>query len=341
MSIEKSGKSLLSICRRRNVPDKEDIFKKIIKALNILKNEAEEIRPRNSKGETGGLLMLKKLPAVIVPDIHARVDFLPSVLLSSYEGETVLTALDKGKLQMICVGDAMHGERRAAERWIGAAEEFRSGYRKHTLMDREITESFNVLETVLELKISYPENFHFLKGNHENIKNEEGGGNHPFRKFAFEGEMVKQYVEKFYGNDFLNAVSDYEKKLPLLAVGNGYLVSHAEPGIFYPEEMIINSFQYPELVHDLTWTANGEAEEGSVGEMLDHYLGESSRSFYFGGHRTNPDLYNLRASGRFIQINNPSKFTAAFINRGSGFNPEKDIFFIEQIPDMEDKLLHG
>ena len=213
---------------------------------------------------------------------------------------------------------------------MAAVDEFNSGYIKHDLMDREISESFTVIETVLELKSAYPERVHFLKGNHENIKNENTDGNHAFRKFAYEGEMTRKYVEIFYGNDFLETLYRYEKNLPLLAAGDNYLVSHAEPGMFYPEEMIINSCLYPDLIHDLTWTANGEAEEGSVNKMLESFFGSSEKAYYFGGHRINYDRYSSRADGKFIQINNPEKFAVAYINNGRDFNPGKDVFYLDQ-----------
>ena len=336
MKSEELKKSLYRIYTEKAMPDKKMLHDKLLRVIDILDNEPEDIRPRNNRDVPGGLLRLQKLPSFIVPDLHGRTDFLLTLLASSKEGKNILEMLDDGEIQIICLGDAMHGERRAAERWINAVSEYNSDFEQHDLMDEEISESFSVVETVLELKNAYPDSFHFLKGNHENIKNEEDGGNHPFRKFAFEGEMTRKYVEKFYGEDFLEALYIYEKHLPLLAAGDRYLVSHAEPGMFYPEDMIINSYLYPDLVHDLTWTANDEAEEGSVQKMLESFFGSSDNTFYFGGHRINYSLYNPRANGRFIQINNPSEFAAAYIENGKDFMPEKDIFFLDRGTDIED-----
>ena len=341
MNINELRKSLYSIYKRDTVPDKFKLLNKLDTVSEILKNESEQIRPRNSKGISGGLIYLNEKPTLIIPDIHARVEFLPNILIKDFNKTTVLDALDNGELQIICVGDALHGEKRVAERWEKAVFEFRTGYLKHNLIDQEIIESFTVMETVIELKTAYPENFHFLKGNHENIKNEEDGGNHPFRKYAEEGEMIKHYVEKKYGSLFLNSVSDYEKNLPLFAVGKEFLISHAEPGTFYTKDMIINSYKHPQVIHDLTWTANGEAEDDSVEKMLQYYLGDIKNSYYFGGHRTIPALYNLRAEGKFVQINNPNQFTAALICSGSDFNMEKDIFYINPDQNLEERLLNG
>lgn len=76
--------------------------------------------------------------------------------------------------------------------------------------------------------------------------------------------MVTLYIKKFYGKEFLSQYYAFEKKLPVLAAGKNFLVSHAEPESFYPEYMVINYHSYPEVIYGLTWTANEAAEEGSV-----------------------------------------------------------------------------
>ena len=335
MKSEEVKRSLNRILTRKEVPDRNLLFDKLVRVTEILLNEPDDIRPRNNKNLPGGLIRLNKLPAFIIPDLHGRVDFLLTFLASSFAGRSILDMLNNREIQVICLGDAMHGERRAAERWANAVSEFKSDYDNHELMDMEISESFSVLETVFDLKTAYPDRFHFLKGNHENIKNIEDGGNHPFRKFAFEGEMTRKYVEKFFGEDFLEAVYIYENLLSLLAAGSSYLISHAEPGMSYPEDMIINSYLYPDVVHDLTWTANDEAEEGSVDRMLKNFLGTCENAYYFGGHRINNTLYRLRAHGRFVQINNPSDFAVAYIENGNSFRPDRDIFFLDRDTDIQ------
>ena len=46
-----------------------------------------------------------------------------------------------------------------------------------------------------------------------------GSGNHPFVKFALEGVMTLDYMERFYGEEVVMAYALFEKALPLLAVG--------------------------------------------------------------------------------------------------------------------------
>ena len=179
-------------------------------------------------------------------------------------------------------------------------------------------ESLGVMGMVMELKRCFPRRFHFLKGNHENITNESGSGNFPFRKFALEGVMTLEYMERFYGEEVVMAYALFEKALPLLAVGRGFLISHAEPGSFYDRESIIAFRRHPEVVSGLTWTDNDQAERGSVQRMLSCHLGEAegARGWYFTGHRPVSGHFRLRAGGRLVQIHDPEAFMIARLPGG-------------------------
>jgi hypothetical protein len=184
---------------------------------------------------------------------------------------------------------------------------------------------------VKELKCAFSNNFHFLKGNHENIANEDGEGNHPFLKFSYEGIMVLEYVRKFYGQKFLEVYYAFEKRLPLLAVGRNFLVSHAEPLEFYDRESVIECRKNPRVVEGLTWTVNADAYKDSVSGMLDYYLGTEAKEpcFYFGGHRPVKGLYNPRADGKYIQIHNPDRFIIAYIRENRAIDLDEDIIEID------------
>lgn len=329
---------LIKIYKRKAPPEVNHFIDMIERANLVLLNEEEETRPRDASGLPGGLVYLKKdIPAVIVPDLHARMNFLLSVLLYSFEkGECslasgIVSGLESRAIQVVCVGDAFHAEGRARRRWELAFEEYKCGFINHEAMDEEMRESLGIMEMIMELKISYPEHFHFLKGNHENIKNELGGGNFPFRKLVIEGEMVAEYVKKFYGEKFLECYYSFEKNLPLLAVGANFLVSHAEPAEFYSREDVIEYRKKPYVVEGLTWTANDTADEGSVGRMIESYLGAHRHDFfyYFGGHRPVKNRYNLRAGGYYVQIHNPEKFIIAVLTPGVRFDLQNDIIEIE------------
>ncbi len=328
-------KRLLDIYNRKKPPKENDILPVIIKATDVLSEEDENIRPHDSVGFPGGLIYLKKdIPTIIVPDLHARMDFFLNILFNKDENKiTNIQKLSEEKIQIVCVGDGFHAESRAMTRWLRAYQEYQEQYKNHSSMDDEMRESLGLMEMVMEAKINFPKNFHFLKGNHENISNERGEGNYPFKKFALEGEMVAAYIRKFYSDDFMLQYYIFEKHLPLLAIGKNFLVSHSEPRRLFTKEEIIHYRKNQEVVEGLTWTDNNQAEENSVVQMLEYYLDKEGieNYYYFGGHRPVADLYNQRANGRYVQIHNPSKFIIAYIQ------PGKKIVLREDIIELEDK----
>ncbi|MFH0974779.1 MAG: hypothetical protein V1874_03235 [Spirochaetota bacterium] len=335
-------KRLFEIYKRTIPPDHND-FTEVLERINFkLMNEDEEIRPYDSSGKPGGIIYLKRnIPTIIVPDIHARMDFFLNILfIKDQDNETALQKLGEDKIQIVCVGDGVHAEKRAAGRWANAFKEFESDYLKHDNIDEEMRESFGLMEMIMEIKSNYPSNFHFLKGNHENIKNEEGDGNYPFVKFSYEGPMVAQYVKKFYGEDFLELYSKFEKSLPIFAVGKNFLISHSEPAYFFNRELILEYRNNPDVIEGLTWTADNSANDGSVQEMLNYYIEneeDRKRSYYFGGHRPVKNLYNPRAEGRYIQIHNPDKFIIAVIKEDI-IDLESDVIELEN--NIEEILIN-
>ena len=48
-------------------------------------------------------------------------------------------------------------------RWAQAYDEYTGGFEKHKAMDREMRDSLTLMLIVMDWKIHYPDNFHFLK----------------------------------------------------------------------------------------------------------------------------------------------------------------------------------
>jgi hypothetical protein len=318
--MQELGRKLSEGYRGSGPPDAVSLGNSVAEAITVLAGEPDAVRPADVKGRPGGLVFLDpRLPTIVVPDLHARREFFLSVLgYEAEEGSPVIELLRANRIQVVCLGDGFHAEGRAARRWHAALGEFQDGYRSHQNMDEEMRESLGVMTMVMEVKRSFPLHFHFLKGNHENIGNESGNGNLPFRKYALEGLMVLTWMEQFYGPALLAEYARFEKELPLLAVGGGFLLSHAEPSRYFPAQSVIGYRDNPDVVAGLTWTDNDEAEPGSVRNMLAGYLGEeAARSgFYFGGHRTAIGSYSLRAEGRYVQIHDPDRYVIAQLPAG-------------------------
>lgn len=302
-------------------------------ATAVLSGEPAAIRPVDARDLPGGIVRLDPdLPTIIVPDLHARTGFFLSLMESPLPGgATVSNALAAGELQMLCLGDGFHAESRAIDRWRSAYDEFIDGYTDSPAMDREMAESMGLMEMVMLSKLAFPDRFHFLKGNHENVLNEEGNGNHAFRKFVLEGEMVATYLSRFYGEAFMERYAAFERNLPLFAIGSRFLASHAEPERPYSESELVNARLDPDVVLGLTWTDNGAAEPGSIFALLSRFLPDLERPRYFTGHRTISGLYRERSGGYHLQIHNPGKYVVAWAMPDRDIEPDLDIGEIRDI----------
>ncbi len=322
------------------VPGAETLSTFFEQLVNTLSSEDSEIRPKDANGIPGGLVRLDPdQPTVLLPDIHARPGLVGAVFsMDLTPGLSVIDALAGGRAQVVCVGDYFHGEGRVRGRWAEALQEHIGGYRTHAAMDAEMAESLSALLMVSAVKITFPGRVHLLKGNHENVSNESGGGNHPFVKFANEGAMVADYLKKLYGPGVLARIYYAEKRMPLLTVGRHFLISHAEPARLFEPEEVIDYRNRPEVVYGLSWTNNDEAEAGSVVRMLRRYLPpeEAESALYFGGHRPVSGRFGFRAEGRYVQIHNPDRYIVAVLPADRPPDPETDILDLGPNEDAVD-----
>ncbi|WP_052078607.1 metallophosphoesterase [Spirochaeta lutea] len=298
----------------------------------LLYHEAEDYRPRDSRGESGGLVELdRELPTLIVPDIHGRYGLVLALLGLELDGRgPVLEQIHAGQLQLVCLGDYVHAEGRASRRWQLALDEFIGGFKRHANMDAEMRENLVTVAVLLTLKIAFPRSVHLLKGNHENILNENGRGNLPFGKYAYEGAMVLEWMQQFYAPEVLASFARVEHGYPLLARGRGFLISHAEPREFFSPREVIDYRDNHSLILGLTWTDNGRAREDSVSRMLEEYLpSDELPGWYFGGHRPVAEDFALRAGGRFVQFHNPGRRQIIRVHAGGVFDAHKDIITLD------------
>jgi len=320
----------------QELPAHDDLSALIDSALTVLESESTAYRPVAQDKKPGGLLDFtgqdfSNLPVIIVPDLHARAEFLINLLGSHIESPTVLDALNEKRVIVICVGDGVHAESRAYERWLKAYKEWEDGDSVGQSMEQEMREGISTMQGVMELKKAFPAHFHFLKGNHENILDTEGGGDHSFRKFAMEGEMVRDFVSEKYGDDILHLESCFEKSLPICAITSCCGVSHAEPYTSYKRSEIINYHKNPSLILGFTWTSNGDAEEDSVSKLF-RVLNKKNKErepLWFGGHRPVSGLYLTRQNGVYYQIHNPDEMNVALVSCDHEFNPESDIHSVK------------
>ncbi len=324
----------------RTIPSLSALDEELREVNTVLASEEESIRPLDRFSEPGGVVELAKdLPTVLLPDIHARPGLIWAAL--NYvlpDSATVLDAILSGSIQFVCLGDYFHGEGRVRQRWRRALSEFGKSFTSHAAMDGEMTESLAVLMMIAKLKSAAPARFHLLKGNHENIANETGAGNRPFGKYAYEGAMVLEYLRMVYTEELIARVYEFEKRLPLLAIGSHFLISHAEPSRFFSREEVIEYRDRDEVIYGLTWTDNDQAEQGAVERMLDHYLDPSAAptALHFGGHRPVAGRYSLRAAERYVQIHNPSRYIMALLAPDRPVELSRDVIDLGACEDTDD-----
>ena len=329
------------------LPSYDFIFSLAQKACDLLALESslpadKSYRPQNCMNEPGSLLELYKegqreLPAIIIPDIHARPNFILNIL--EYElprkfcgmkddgsKYTVYEALQKNLVDVICVGDGVHTELYAA-RWELISLEFARGEYTGFFMKQEMILNLAALCALLKLKTQFSEHFHFLKGNHENVLNCNFGGDYAFCKYADEGEMFKLFMLKAYDEKLVNIIAKYENLLPLVAAGKNYVVSHAEPAEPFTREQIIDARFDEDVVAGLIWTKNGQVKAPTAAAIKKELLGkkEAKKALYFAGHRPVKENYALRQDGTFVQLHNPRRQNIALVYKDRKFDFEKDI----------------
>ena len=322
------------------LPFYDDFFTLLNEASEVLENEktdAAGYRPAASDGGAGGLLDFHKdeLPLVVVPDFHARPYFLQNILdYKIFDDATVFEAISAGRLRLLCVGDILHTERGTRERWMAAEAEFNNEIFTGPAMSSEMQEGLSLWCALMELKKNFPERVHILKGNHENILNETGGGDFSFRKLADEGEMCRCFVQEYYGDDILYLMNCIERSLPLYFFGKRCCVSHAEPIRAFTRQELIDARMYPGVVKGLIWTNNGEADEesasGTVSNLFMSLKSEGKTDVpegyvSLGGHRPVTGNYKLLQNGAYIQIHNPGKQNIVFVRPERSINIESDI----------------
>lgn len=322
------------------LPFYDDFFTLLNEASEVLENEktdAAGYRPVASDGGAGGLLDFHKdeLPLVVVPDFHARPYFLQNILdYKIFDDATVFEAISAGRLRLLCVGDILHTERGTRERWMAAEAEFNNEIFTGPAMSSEMQEGLSLWCALMELKKSFPERVHILKGNHENILNETGGGDFSFRKLADEGEMCRCFVQEYYGDDILYLMNCIERSLPLYFFGKRCCVSHAEPIRAFSRQELIDARMYPGVVKGLIWTNNGEADEesasGTVSNLFMSLKAEGKTDVpegyvSLGGHRPVTGNYKVLQNGAYIQIHNPGKQNIVFVRPERSINIESDI----------------
>jgi hypothetical protein len=285
--------------------------------------------------EQGGVVDLPaNLPTVILPDLHAQRDYLLEALLMPAQGSTVLTLLKQGKINVLCLGDGMHAEQRAEARWLEAERDRIQGLPSRA-MEAEMVESLGLLKMVMDLKVAFPKNFYFVRGNHEDMDPLT-----PYRKFTQVGEstLVKLWVTDRMGSSFLQQWHACEQAMPLLARGGSFVASHAPPeqtlSLDEVKQRSPRAFRACAWSDNTRWTPSGPQEKAFL-ENCRRFQVSSTRPWLVGHRKVIDALYRSQCQGRLIQINpldSQARVVALAPPQGQPFKPERDIVRLGRLP---------
>ncbi|MFC1638086.1 hypothetical protein ACFL2R_01540 [Patescibacteria group bacterium] len=209
-----------------------------------------------------------------------------------------------------------HSIRKAVEEEDGAVEEY---LKKNNLtekvvmsmMDAEMARGLSLMKVVMELKTRFPENFHYVRGNHDDL----GETMIRFKKYSNESGWTRYWAQEF-GEDFYDKYLEFESKMPLLAEADDFIVSHAAP----KEELTRKGVEKRDknAFVSLTCTENNREsyKESNVVESLGS-LGKSKDSRWFIGHRRvdHGEKFREQFDGRLIQINHKENQLVAIVGK--------------------------
>ena len=171
----------------------------LIKQVNkIMRNEIN--RPENRQGEPGGIIAFSKdTSIVLIGDLHAKPDNLLVILTQN----GILQALEDKKISIVIMGDAVHPE-------------------GDVPLD-EMDSSMAIMDMIFKLKINYPEQLFYIRGNHDSFSSDFAKGGIP------QGELWKKALIKNRGEDYFTEMKKFYAQLPYIAYSKHFIACHAAP----------------------------------------------------------------------------------------------------------------
>ena len=171
----------------------------LIKKVNAILSQ-EIHRPKNKQGQPGGVVAFPKgTRVIIIGDLHAKPDNLLVILTQN----GILEALENKKISIVIIGDAVHPEGEVPL--------------------NEMENSITIMDLIFKLKVYYPEQVFYLRGNHDSFSTDIAKGGIP------QGMLWEKALVKTRGKEYLNEMKRVYQQLPYLAYSRHFIACHAAP----------------------------------------------------------------------------------------------------------------
>jgi len=199
----------------------EEALQDLKKVNSILKKEP--LRPKDKDGMPGGVVKLpKNMIPIIIGDLHAQVDNLLTLLTQN----KFLEMLGDGKAAVVFLGDAVHSE-----------------------MDGRMAEmdsSLLIMDIILRLKLWFPQQVFYVRGNHDSFSDEVAKCGVP------QGILWSKAVVDARGKAYKKAMDKFYELLPYIALSRNYVACHAAPPKAKVDmDMLVNIRKFPGLIEEL------------------------------------------------------------------------------------------
>ncbi|MEN8189604.1 MAG: metallophosphoesterase [Thermodesulfobacteriota bacterium] len=170
-----------------------------IRAVNtILLNEP--FRPKSQEVTVGGLIEIPdNVQPFIVGDLHARIDNLLKILSEN----DLLDNMKKGRVCLIILGDAIHSE------LAGEMDQMES--------------SMLIMDLIFKLKIRFPRNFFYMRGNHDSFNQ------HISKRGIPQALLMKELLLKARGLAYVEEMENFYSLLPFVIKSSEFVACHAAP----------------------------------------------------------------------------------------------------------------
>lgn len=160
----------------------------------------EPMRPPTRDGKPGGIIDLQQraIP-VIAGDLHAEVDNLLKILSEN----CLLGCLRSKSATLLLLGDAVHSEN------MDEMEE----------MDKSIL----MMDLIFTLKLRFPENFFYIRGNHDSFDGDIS------KNGISQGVLMRERLLELRGDVYVEEMESYYTKLAYIVKSPFFYATHAGP----------------------------------------------------------------------------------------------------------------